>query len=59
MGKTEKEEDLHSDHVLVCRELASTLGCWSISTEDINMARNSVYCSLNTDGNESFGKGLL
>lgn len=59
MGKREREEDLHSEHVLVCRELASTLECWSILTEDIKIAGNSFYCSLNTDGNDSFGEVLL
>lgn len=58
MGKREKEEDLNSDHVLVCRGLDSTLECWNILTENINFARNNVYCSLNTVGNESFGEAL-
>lgn len=59
MGKREREEHLYFNHVLVCRELASTLECWSILTEAINIARSSVYCSLNTDGNESFWEALL
>lgn len=58
MGKREREEDLHSAHVLECRELASTLECWNILTEDIHIARNSVYCSLNIVGNESVGEVL-
>lgn len=59
MGKRESEEDLHSVHVLMCRELASTLECWNILAEDINIARNGVYCSSNTVGNESFGQALV
>lgn len=41
--------------ILVCRELALILQCWSILTEDVNIARNRVYWSLSTDGKESFG----
>lgn len=41
--------------ILVCRELALILQCWSILTEDVNIARNRGYWSLSTDGKESFG----
>lgn len=54
----ERKEDLYSNHVLVCRKFALILE-WSILTEDINSARSSFYCSLNTDGNEYFWKALL
>lgn len=59
MRKRKEEEYFHSEYVLLCRELTSVLECWSILTEDINIARNGVYCSLNTDGNESFGEAPL